>query len=325
MGLQSRTIGRGDPTLSMAIEWMVLLRSGHLGTKERASFDAWRAANPAHQAACDRITQALGAFSMLRERGVSGLVAHQTVQGLSRRSVTRSALGLAGLGAGMGGSLLGWQVANEQGLLADQSTGLAQRHQEALPDGSTLWMDARTAVDVAFNAGQRTLTLHHGRLLVQTAAGAQGPLRVQTAQGQVTTDGAQFVVQQRRDAGVLQVTALKGQVDVVPRAGPRVELPAGRHATLAPRRAPTVTTARGNESLWTRGMVAMANQPLGELIEALRDYRPGMLRVDPRAAQIPISGIFSLDDTDGTLRALAETQPVRISSRTSYWVTVEAV
>jgi transmembrane sensor len=310
----------------MAVEWMVLLRSGHLGTQERTRFDAWRAANPAHQAACDRITQAFEAFSTLRERGVSGLVAHQTMQGLSRRSMTRGALGLAGLGAGLGGGLLGWRLANEHGLLADQSTGLAQRHQEALPDGSTLWMDARTALDVAFNAGRRTLTLRHGRLLVHAAAaGTRGPLQVQTSQGQVITDEAQFVVQQRRNAVVLQVTALKGHVEVIRPAGPRVQVPAGRHVTLVPRRAPALTAARGSESLWTRGLVAMANQPLGELIEALRDYRPGLMSVDRQAAQIPISGIFSLDDTDGTLRALAETQPVRISMRTSYWVTVEAV
>jgi len=322
--LQSRTIGRGDPTLSMAIEWMVLLRSGHLGTQERASFDAWRAANPAHQEACERINKALGAFNMLRERGISGQLALKTVQGLSRRSVMRTTLCLAGLGAGAGGGMLGWQVANEQGLLADHSTGLAQRHQQSLPDGSSVWMDARTAVDVAVNAGQQTLTLHHGRLLVQTAAATQVPVQVRTPQGQVSASGAQFVVQQRRDTEVLHVTALKGTVDVTPTAGPRVQVPAGRRATLAPRSAPTLAAARGNESLWTRGLVAMTNQPLGELIEALRDYRPGMLRVDPRAAQIPISGIFSLDDTEGTLRTLAETQPVRISARTSYWVTVEA-
>lgn len=324
MGTQSVTIGRADPTLSMAVEWMVLLQSGHVGNKERANFDAWRAQNPNHQAACDRITKALGSFGVLRERRVSGTLVDKTVQGLSRRSVTRATLSVAGLGAGMGAGLLGFQMANQQGLLADQSTGLAQRQQKSLPDGSTMWMDARTAVDMAFSSSQRTLTLHHGRLLVQAAAGAHGPLSVQTPQGQVSTTQARFVVQERRDSNLLQVTALAGAVDVVLPAGQRVEVPAGHRATLAPHRAPTVTAARGSEDLWTRGLVAMSNQPLGELIEALRDYRPGMLRVEPRAAQIAISGIFSLDDTEGTLRALAETQPVRISKRTSYWVTVEA-
>lgn len=325
MGTQSSTVGQSDPALSMAVEWMVLMQSGQVGHKERAGFEAWRAQSPAHQAACDRIAKALGAFGVLRERRVSGTLVEKTVQGLSRRSVTRASLSVAGLGAGMGAGLLGWQVANQQGLLADQTTGLAQRQQGTLPDGSTMWMDARTAVDVAFDAGQRNLTLHHGRLLVHAPSTAsQGQLRVQTAQGQVAGAQARFVVQQRRNSPLLQVTALAGRVGVVSTTGQSAEVPAGHHATLAPGRAPTVTTARGTEDLWTRGLVAMANQPLGELIETLRDYRAGVLRVEPRAAQIPISGIFSLDNTDATLRALTETQPVRISKRTSYWVTVEA-
>ena len=314
-----------DPALAQAVEWMVLLRSGHAGTREKAAFENWRTEDPAHGAACERVAGAFGAFDKLRERGVSAGVAHQAVQGLSRRSVMRATLGVAGLGTGMGASLLGWRVASDQGLLADQYTGLAQRQQESLPDGSTMLLDARTAVDVAFNQGQRTLTLRHGRLLVTaSAAGTQGPLRVQTPQGQVNTQQAQFVVQQRRNTDLLQLTAIKGQVALVTPAGTRVELAAGQHATLSARRAPTVAAARGTEALWTRGLVALDNQPLGDLIEALRDYRPGVLRVEQRAAQIRISGVFSLDNTERTLRVLAETQPVRVNTRTPYWVTVES-
>ncbi len=312
-----------DPALSQAVEWMVLLRSGQAGSQERAAFETWRTADPAHDAACERVNAAFGAIGVLRERGVSGLVAHQAVQGLSRRSVMRATLGLAGLGTGLGASLLGWQVAGEQGLLADQHTGVAQRRQESLPDGSTLLMDARTALDVSAQPDQRTLTLHHGRLLV-TATGTQGLLHVQTAQGRVSATQAQFVVQQRRGANPLQVTTLKGQVALLTPAGESVELAAGRHATLVAPRPPAVAAARGTEAMWTRGFIAMDDQPLAELVEALSDYRPGLLRVDPRVAQMRISGVFSLDDTERTLRVLVETQPVRVNTRTPYWVTIEA-
>ncbi|HET7862955.1 MAG TPA: FecR domain-containing protein [Burkholderiaceae bacterium] len=321
-----KKVGRADPALSMAVEWMVLLRSGQVGQRERAGFEAWRTESAANQAAYERITRALGSFETLREQGVSGAIAHQSVQGLSRRSVMRATLSVAGLGAGMGAGLLGWQVAADQGLLADQHTGFARRQEESLPDGSTLLMDARTAVDVAFDRGQRTLTLRHGRVLVTaTAAGARTPLSVQTPLGQVSTGGAQFVVQQRRDADLLQVTTLTGQVAVATPSGARLEVPSGHRASVPANRPATVAAARGNETLWTRGLIAMDNQPLGELVEALRDYRPGMLRVDPRAAQMRVSGVFSLDDTERTLRALGETQPVRVNRHTPYWVTIESV
>lgn len=310
----------------MAVEWMVQLRSGQAGNREQAGFDAWRTESAANQAAYERIAQALGAFDVLRDRGVSCALAHQSVQGLSRRSVMRATLSVAGMGAGMGASLLGWQVAGNQGLLSDQHTGVAQRQQESLSDGSTMLMDARTAVDVAFDHGQRTLTLRHGRMLVTTpAASTRSPLRVQTMQAQVSTEQAQFVVQARRDAGLLQVTALSGKVALVTPAGAHVEVPAGYHATLTAHRPTTVTAARGTEALWTRGLIALDNEPLGDLIEALSDYRPGLLRVEQRAAQIRISGVFSLDDPERTLRALAETQPVRVNTRTPYWTTVESV
>ncbi len=323
MSTDPRATKQPDPALAQAVEWMVLLRSGQAGNQERAAFETWRTADPAHDAACDRVDVAFSAFGVLRERGVSGTVAHQAVQGLSRRSVMRATLGLAGLGTGLGAGLLGWQVAGDQGLLADQHTGFAQRRQESLPDGSTLLLDARTALDVASRPGQRTLTLHHGRMLV-TATGTQGVLNVQTAQGRVSATQAQFVVQQRRGASPLQVTTLKGQVALLTPAGESLDLAAGRHATVVSPRPPTVAAARGTEAMWTRGLVAMDNQPLADLVEALRDYRPGLLRVDPRVAQMRISGVFSLDDTERTLRVLAETQPVRVNTRTPYWVTIEA-
>jgi len=330
VGRPSKTVSHADPALSMAVEWVVLLRSGQVGQRERAGFEAWRKESVGNQAAYDRIAKAFGAFEVLRERGVTGTVAHQTVQGVSRRSVVRATLSVAGLGAGMGGGLLGWRIADQQGLLADQHTGFAQRQEGSLPDGSTLMLDARTAVDVAFNQGQRTLKLHHGRLLVTAfavGADAQRPLRVQTPQGQVSSEPgqtAQFVVQQRRESNLLQVTAIKGRLAAVAPGGTRVQIASGEQATLSALGAPTVAAARGTEALWTRGLIAMDNQPLGELVEALRDYRPGLLRVDPRAAQISISGVFSLDDTDRTLRALSETQPVRVNKRTPYWVTIES-
>ena len=76
-----------DPALAQAVEWMVLLRSGHAGTREKAAFESWRTEDPAHGAACERVAGAFGSFDKLRERGVSASVAHQAVQGLSRRSV----------------------------------------------------------------------------------------------------------------------------------------------------------------------------------------------------------------------------------------------
>lgn len=311
---------QADPSLAQAIEWMVLLRSGHAGGREHAAFEHWRTEDPAHGAACDRVAGALGAVDRLREHGVPGAVAHQSLQGLSRRAMWRATLGLAGLGTGA--SMLGWQVASSHGLLADQHTGLAQRREETLPDGSKIWMDARTAIDVAMASTRRNLALYHGRLLVQTTAAA-APMQVSTPRAQVQANDARFIVQARKGKALL-VTALRGAVALLLPNGSQLELAEGRHAALWPERAPEVAAARGTESLWTRGFIAMDNEPLSQLIDALRDYHAGMLDLKSNVAQLRVSGMFSLDDPDRTLQALAETRPVRVRTLTRYWVSIEA-
>jgi transmembrane sensor len=320
MRTNSRTTRQPDPALARAVEWMVLLRSGQAGSREVAAFETWRTQDPAHGAACERMDGAFGTLARLRERGVPAALAQRSLQGLSRRSVLRATLGLAGLGSGA--SLLGWQVADSQGLLADQHTGLAQRRQETLSDGSLVWLDARTVVDVAMETSQRTLALYRGRLLVQASA-ATVPLQVHTPQARIHANDARFIVQARQDQG-LQVTALRGTVALALPTGDRLDLAEGHRVALADHRAPELVAARGTESLWTRGFIAMDNEPLAQLIDALRDYHLGVLDLNADVAGLHVSGMFSLDAPDRTLQALAETRPVRVRTMTRYWVSIEA-
>jgi transmembrane sensor len=360
--MATKTMSDAEPEVARAIEWMLLLRSGQADPEAMMGHRAWRQAHPAHEMAWKRVSHALGAFETLRQRGVPGAVVQRTMANASRRHALSAAFSLAGLGVtGGGAGALGWQVAQQQGLLADRSTGVAQRHQETLPGGGSLWLDARTAVDVASIDGQPQLVLHQGRMLVSTAAGrSAGPrrvpadaglrrvsmdagllrvstdaglrrestdtslLRVRTAAGLLTASDAQFVVQGGRDRP-LQVATLSGSVTVTSTSGERQHVREGQRLMAVPGEPMRLATARGTESLWTRGLISMDNEPLGDLVEVLQGYRSGVLRVDPRAARLRISGVFSLDDTDRTLRALAETQPIRIATRSRYWVSIELV
>jgi transmembrane sensor len=65
---------------------------------------------------------------------------------------------------------------------------------------------------------------------------------------------------------------------------------------------------------WTDGRVDVRDEPLGDLIDALRPYRAGLLRISPQAARIRVYGSFPLDDSDRTLVSLSETLPIRVDS-----------
>lgn len=64
------------------------------------------------------------------------------------------------------------------------------------------------------------------------------------------------------------------------------------------------------------------NQRLGDFLQELGRYRPGVLRCDPAVADLRISGGFQVDDTDAALLAVARSLPVRVVTRTRYWVSV---
>ncbi|MGA9704425.1 MAG: iron dicitrate transport regulator FecR, partial [Pseudomonas sp.] len=52
-------------------------------------------------------------------------------------------------------------------------------------------------------------------------------------------------------------------------------------------------------------------------------YRRGVLRCHDSVAGLRVSGAFPLGDTDASLRLLQDTLPVKISSLSGYWVTIE--
>lgn len=310
-----------DPHVAKAVEWTVFLRSGEAGPAEWAAYADWRSNDPGHEAAAQKLTRALGPLEQLRSQGVPSAALQTATSRASRRSALRSMLTFGAVGTTAG--FLGWHSAREYGLLADRSTGIAERKETSLPDGSTLLLDARTAVDLAFDQTQRTVTLRHGRVLVEALDQPDRPLMVRTPFGQVRANGAaRFVA--HADTHQTQIAVLGGNVTATCLSGDQAQVSEGSRACLKANSSPIVESRHGNEALWTQGLVALDNEPLSVLVAALQTYRPGVLRIDPKAAQIRISGVFSLDDTDSTLRALAQTQPVHIIERTRYWVTISA-
>ncbi len=61
---------------------------------------------------------------------------------------------------------------------------------------------------------------------------------------------------------------------------------------------------------------------LADFLKELARYRAGLLRCDPAVADLRISGGFQVDDADAVLLAVSRSLPVRVVSRSRYWVSV---
>lgn len=232
------------------------------------------------------------------------------------------------LGIGMAGAAGALAFRSEpcQRLAADMHTGVGERRAWTLSDGTRLMLNTASAVNVEFDEKRRLLKLVAGEIMIVTGhaeAGVERPFLVQTADGRVQALGTAFTV--RRHAGQTEVSVQKGAVQATPADAPHAArmLRAGEQTTFSSTHIEAPTPASTGSAAWTAGAIVADNMRLADFLAELGRHRHGVLRCDPAVADLRFSGVFPLTDTGAILSMLPNSLPVRISSRTAYWVTVE--
>lgn len=308
-----------DPSILLeAAEWLVLLQSGEASDQDRAHLERWRELSPSHAAAWQRATSMLVTFGQVPPK-----LGHDTLL-RPKRSLRRQVLRL-GLAAAPAG-LLAWRLAPWQEWSADLATGPGEQRMLTLADGTRLVLNTRSAVNMAFTATERCLTLIAGEILVTTAQRDPSPTPrsfiVKTTHGSLRALGTRFNVRHTGDDtrlavfdGAVEVQAMGGAQPAIVHAGEQITFMA---AAMQPIQALDVDAA-----LWERGLLLARNMRLDALIAELARYHRGVLRCDPGVAGLTVSGAFPVTDTLASLDMLEKSLPVRIGSVTSYWINVK--
>lgn len=307
-----------------ASHWLVLLRSGDASEASIQAYRTWRAADPRHETLCVQLEKNLGAFQVPVTQGIGSAVLHRALEkrnleNRSRRKLLQGAL--VGAGVMLGAGLVSNRVTPLAGLMADLHTATGQRRRLILDDGSELILNARSVADLEFDREKRLLRLYSGELFARVAHDAR-PFRVQTANGLIQTREAQLLVREHDSQS--QVMTFGGALQITASAGARVQLPTGHQVAFDRNRFGQQNTAQMSETAWVDGLLELHDRPLSDAIAALRPYRAGVLRLDPRVAGLRVSGLFRLDDSDLVLDTLERALPIRILRRTGLWVSVVA-
>lgn len=314
---------RLDPVSEQAIDWMVRLRAGTPDAALQERFNAWLAMDPAHAQAWATLQECLGgSFNTVRalDQRVPGQAGEARQLLLQPHGSRRDALRvIAGLGLLGGGLWLGARSPLGDSLLADLHTGTGERQHFNLADGSRLSLNADSAVDLYFDDKQRLVVLRHGELVIQVAADPQRPLRVRTAQGEIRALGTRFLVAKEQDAS--RVVVLQHSVEARLFNGTTLDLQEGQSALLHDRQIIPIAGDQHHRSDWLSGRLNVLDDPLHQVVDALRPYSRGFVRVAPEVRNLRVQGVFPLDDPDRAFTALAETLPIRVD-RYSPWVTL---
>lgn len=318
-----------EPAIDAAIvrraaEWMARLWSGEASGEERAACERWRAEHPDHERAWSRLQlfeQKLG--------GVPRDVARHALREPAAKAprTRRRAIRLLGLTLASGSLAYvlrdtgTWQAAS-----ADAATGTGEIRDLTLPDGSRVVLASASAIDVRFDAGERLIILRQGEILVDTApdpAAVHRPLRVRGRHGSVQALGTRFSVRQDEDR--TRVAVFEGAVEIRPAQAPgtATRIEAGQATAFDHLGALPPAAVRDTAAAWTGGVLVADGLRVGDLVAELARYRRGLLRCDPAVAELKVTGVFPLRDTDRALHNLALALPVAVVFRTRWWVTVE--
>lgn len=311
--------------VALAAEWVIRLQHDDSLAARRKCAD-WRAADPRHELAWQRLS-ALGRDLQASTPPLASATLDRARASI-RTSRRDSLKWLLGLGLAVGVS---WQWRGSPGdALPAQAysgfgTGVGERRAITLADGSQLTLNSHSAVDIVIDAHSRRIILRRGEIMIATAPDAAGrPFLVSTGHGEVIPVGTRFTVRRLDDAGhPIRVAVFEGAVNLRPQQGGTTRrLHAGEQADFTLDGTQPARPLRLTDAAWTQGMLVASRMPLGQFITELARHRSGLLRCDPSAAELLVTGAFPLDDSDRVLAMLEQVLPVRTEYRTRYWVTL---
>ena len=326
-----------------AAHWVVRRDARDLAAGEEAEFAAWLA-DPVNAEAYDRADGAMALFDM--DHGADPNLRALRQAALDAAPAPRRLFRIAGgalLAASLVGvvTLVGIERSNNplqpakpapivvaqapdkvpaQANAGDYTTGVGERRTVRLADGSSVTLNTRTKMTVAFTAGRRLIRLVRGQALFEVAHDRSRPFVVEAADRQVTALGTIFEV--RVDPGRVNVVLIRGRVVVdrtreamnsfggAPMAPAFLKPGEEFSAELgAPQRVAAVNVER--QLLWRDGFVEFDDEPLGLAVAEINRYanRPITLRDDGVGA-LHLSGVFRTGSPDGFIDAVGAVLPV---------------
>lgn len=332
-----------SPAEFEALRWSVRIGDG-LDAAERAEFEAWRRADPAHQAAYDEMTGVSEAIDAMPAAGAARLqarvaidragesathaavpVAPATPPAPPRPTRRRALAAAAAVFAAAGGGWFGWEAWRSEPVFEQRyQTQRGQQLDVALPDGSQMRLDTATTAEVSLYRGRREVRLAEGQAMFTVQSDKARPFDVRVGGTRVTVVGTRFSVRYTPSIGrpEVQVAVQEGRVRVAAAGNDAVqaaiELAPGETvaADAQGRPGPVARIAPEGVAAWRGNRLNFDNLPLSAVLAELGRYGDvGIAVHDPAVAALPVTASVDLQRMGDFVRSLPQVLPVRLERR----------
>lgn len=302
-----------------AAAWIARLQSTPRDTATEDALKAWLNGDAARRDAFERATEIWAMIPGAVAVGGRGIQPERAVPVTpGTHFVARHALAMAASLLLIFSGLAWW--ASHRPIT--YATGIGEQEVATLNDGSRIALDTDTMLDVDYQPDVRLITLEHGEAMFDVAHNTQRPFIVTAGSKRIRAVGTSFIV--RHINGDVEVTLLKGKVAVTETKTGR-STAADRPTMLTPgerltadKDAPAAIDMPPIDavSAWRRGQIVFDQTPLSKAIAELERYGGPQINVsDPRLAAIPVSGVFSTNDTAEFAAAISRLNGWRVTHR----------
>ena len=303
----------------IAAEWVAREECAPLTDAECEERDLWLRADTRHFGAYERAQAVF--IHLQRSRAIDGRLHRHTeapaesdfasfedepARGMSRRRLVAGASALA-LGSVVGGIVLSGKMSPAQA--REIRTGKGEIRTETLPDKSTVTLNTSSAIRIRFDDDRRSIDLLEGEASFGVAKDRNRPFIVRVDSFEVQAVGTSFTVNHlplRRPSVMVQGGIVSVRIpNATPvRAGANTRVAVSDEGTLE---LEELTGDYLEKSLlWHYGKVSFDETSLADAARIFERYsdRPQLI-LDPRIADMKITGVFSVTKPEGFANAVA--------------------
>lgn len=296
-----------------AADWLVTITSDDPSAKQQADFQQWLQREENIQA-YKALEQTWNTFELEQPQA-----AHKTINDAlankpsANKFTTKARLysvaALAGLSL-----FLASQSQSGRFISADYYTLTEHTQSFTLPDNSKIKLLPRSAINIHYSQGKRNIELIKGQVFINVAKDTNRPLTIISEHGRAQALGTAFSVSMQP-----QVTTVKVSESTVKVCGQLVSAPckivnAGQQTTLTAKQVQPIQSLNNKVQIdWQQQTLTVDNQALTDVLNILQQHYPGYLKYDEKALQgLTISGVFSLQNTQESLRLMGTILPVKV-------------
>ncbi|WP_098553507.1 FecR family protein [Burkholderia sp. JKS000303] len=200
-------------------------------------------------------------------------------------------------------------------------TAVGEHRDWTLADGSRLVLNTGSSARVEWHVRSRRLSIERGELSIDVAHSPYRPLVTYAGNATIHDIGTTFAV--RRDADDVRIGVESGSVAVTVGTHVPVTLQPNQSVVVDAGRISALQRFDPAEALgWRDGRLVFDGTPLSVAIAEIRRYRTAPVNLDPRAANLRLSGQFNTDNVDALLDMLPGVLPLKVKRAANGTVTV---